>query len=295
MKQATTNRFIAEINAAYKRELLETMLKVILQSIDEKTAYSDDMLFITFYYEIYERNGKMIKPTETFLYKRINKVLLEILHNTKNKKDWYWMKNYILTSSIWYFKIDPNDKKSKFLWYNVFKWVDDETKIQSNILSEPMREIENKNILEWNKLINYSIDTNYKYEDVRQDVIKRGLKSEYTVKYLTQNVSISSTFNPLTHYDLSQYLTKLILICHEIDDKFHIDMERLFNINKETKENKKLGVIYMRGPVKKLERCYAKCLSDYREERFPTAAHVLDIVRCSLVFQDVSCMFTIYI
>eukprot|EP01084_Bolivina_argentea_P142409 250190_1 len=153
-----------------------------------------------------------------------------------------------------------------------------------------MRAIENKNISEWNKLISYNIKTNYKYENVRQDVITNGLKAEYTKEHLTQNVSISSTFNPLTHYDLSQYLTKLILICHEIDDQFHSDMEKIFDVNKETKENKKLGVVYMRGPVKHLSRCYAKCQSDYRDERFPTASHVLDIVRCSLIFEDVSSM-----
>eukprot|EP01083_Nonionella_stella_P006032 17453_1 len=46
----------------------------------------------------------------------------------------------------------------------------------------------------------------------------------------------------------------------------------------------------MRGPVKKLQRCYAKCQSDYRQEAFPTSAHVLDIIRCSLVFEDVPAM-----
>ncbi len=176
------------------------------------------------------------------------KVIAEILTDTNNKKDWYFLRNYILMSSIWFLKIDPFDKKSKFLWYNIFDLVDKETRTQSLKLSEPMKQIESANIAEWNKLINYTIPTKYKYENVRQDVIDRGLKSEYTAQHLTQNVSISATFNPLTHYDLSQYLTKLILICHEVDDNFHFDMEKIFDVNKETKENKKLGLVYMRGP-----------------------------------------------
>ena len=229
------------------------------------------------------------------IYQTIKKVILEILHDTNNKKDWYWMKNYILSSSIWYFKINIKDEKSKFLWYEVFKWVDNETNVQSQILSKPMRKIENKNISEWNKLINYDISTKYKFDNVRQDVIQRGLRSEYTAEHLTQNVSVSADFNPLTHYDLSQYLTKLVLICHEIDDQFQFDIQRIFDINKETKENKKLKLLYMRGPVKKLDRCYAKCMSDYREQKFPTSAHVLDIVRCSLIFEDVSCMVFVYL
>ena len=113
--------------------------------------------------------------------------------------------------------------------------------------------------------------------------------------HLIQNVSLSADFNPIVHYDLSQYLAQLILVCHEADDAFQEDIQTIFSVDKETKENKELGLLYKRGPVKRLERCYAKCQSDYRDERFPTAAHVLDIIRCSLVFHDVSCMFPVVI
>ena len=79
-----------------------------------------------------------------------------------------------------------------------------------------MREIEEKNEDEWQRFIKYDIKTNYQFDNVRQDVIRRGLTSEYTKDYLIQNVSLSAHFNPMVHYDLSQYLTKLILVCHAI-------------------------------------------------------------------------------
>ena len=199
--------------------------------------------------------------------------------------------NYILQSSIWYEKTDPNDIKSSILWYEVFKWVDAETRVQSAIVGTTMREIEEKNEDEWQRFIKYDIKTNYQFDNVRQDVIPRGLKADYTKDHLIQNVSLSAHFNPIAHYDLSQYLTKLILVCHEADDKFQRDIQKIFSVDKDTNENKELGVLYMKGPVKRLERCYAKCQSDYRDEKFPTAAHVLDIIRCTLVFHDVSCMF----
>ena len=41
-------------------------------------------------------------------------------------------------------------------------------------------------------------------------------------------------------------------------------MASIFSVDSDTKENKEMGVLYMRGPVKRLERCYAKCQSDYR-------------------------------
>ena len=176
----------------------------------------------------------------------------------------------------------------------MFEWVDAETKTQSAIVGKTMKEIEEKNEEEWKQFSQYDIETRYDPENVRQDVIPEGLKAKYTKDHLIQNVSLSADFNPMVHYDLSQYLSQLILVCHEADDDFQRDIQRIFSVDKETKKNKELGLHYKRGPVKKLERCYAKCQSDYREMAFPTAAHVLDIVRCSLVFNDVSCMLFSY-
>ena len=286
--RAITNNFITAIASIYKEEVLETMMQIIIQSIKQKVAYSDDILFICFQYEI-TKKGK--KPKETVLYETIRDVVVDILSHTEHKKDWYWMKTYILSSSIWYVKVDPNEEKSQFLWYEIFEWVELETRRQSMILSKPMRAIENKFLAQWTRLISYDVDTRYKEIGVRQDVVPGGLKSEYTAHQLTQHVPISATFNPLTHYDLSQYLTKLLLICHELNDQFHFDMEQIFEVDKDTKENRQLRCVYMRGPVKRLERCYAKCQADYRDCAFPTAAHVLDIVRCSLIFEDITCMF----
>ena len=190
--------------------------------------------------------------------------------------------------------MNHKELKYRILWYEVFEWVDAETKTQSGIVGKTMKAIEEEDQKEWQQFSQYNIETNYQFENVRQDVIPRGLKAEYTKEDLIQNVSLSADFNPMVHYDLSQYLSQLILVCHEADDKFQRDIQRIFSVDKETKKNKELGLQYKRGPVKKLERCYAKCQSDYREMAFPTAAHVLDIIRCSLIFSDVSGMLAVW-
>ena len=141
-----------------------------------------------------------------------------------------------------------------------------------------MREIENRHLAKWTKLISYDVETNYKNKKVWQDIIPNGLLPEYTANRLTQNVPISATFNPLTHYDPSQYLTKLVLICHEVDDQFHFDMEKIFNVNKETKE------------VKKLERCYTKCQDDNRKEAFPWAAAHSSLKMCHVCYVFIYCL-----
>eukprot|EP01083_Nonionella_stella_P255556 876990_1 len=282
-----SNQYLRDIAVAFKRELFEMLLRVLIRSIEEKTAYSDDMLYIAFYYEVHI-NKKL--PTHTVLYAAIKKAVIGILSDTTNKKNWFWLKQYLLKSSIWYFRMDPKDEKSQFIHYCLFEWLQHETTKQSKILSQPMRAMEDAHASEWNRLIQFDIETPFDGLSVRQDAIDGGFKSEYTKEHLTQTVSLSATFNPLLHYDLSQYLTKLVLICHEANDAFQSEVQRIFAIDKETKRNKTLKVAYQRGPVKRLQRCYAKCQSDYRDEAFPTSAHVLDIIRCSLVFSDVPAM-----
>ena len=76
--------------------------------------------------------------------------------------------NYLLESSIWYEKTDPNDIKSSILWYEVFKWVDAETHVQSAIVGDTMREIEEKNEEEWQRFIKYDIKTEYEFDNVRE-------------------------------------------------------------------------------------------------------------------------------
>ena len=268
-----------------KREVLEVILKVCVQSIRRRKAYSNDVLHIAYWFEV-EKEKK--KPTETVLFTVIEETVKKILADTTNKRDWFWLQSFLLSSPMWYEKQDPDDTKSGLLWDLMFQWVDDETKKQSAILSEPMRKIEETDKKQWERLMSYNIDS--KYPVARQDAIDRGLRSEHTIDELIQRVSLSASFNPIAHHDLQQYLTKLVMVAHECDDGFQRDIQKMFEIDTGTMENKKLKLLYQRGPVKRLERCYAKCQSDYRDEQFPTSAHVLDIIRCSLTFDDVESM-----
>ena len=277
--------FLSQMAQSVKKEVLEVLSKVCIQSIESRTAYSNDVLHIAYFFEV---NEKKIRPTETVLFKAIERTVKEILEDTTNKRDWFWLQSFLLTSPIWYEKQDPTDAKSGLLWDLMFEWVDTETKRQSAILSVPMRKIEETDEKEWQKLISYDIPS--KYAVVRQDAMKRGLRAEHSIEELIQTVSLSASFNPIAHHNLQQYLTKLVMVAHECDDGFQREIQRMFNIDTGTMENKEMKVLYQRGPVKRLERCYAKCQSDYRDEQFPTAAHLLDIIRCSLTFDDVSSM-----
>eukprot|EP01084_Bolivina_argentea_P255353 429470_1 len=94
--KAVSNTFLSEMTDVYKKEVLETLMRVTLKSIENKISFSDDILYIAFQYEV---NEKMRNPVDTVLYQMIKNVILGILSDTKNKKDWYFLKNYILSSS----------------------------------------------------------------------------------------------------------------------------------------------------------------------------------------------------
>ena len=86
---------LSALGAFLKSEVLEVILRIMARSIENRSAYSNDMLHIAFDYEV-NRKGRL--PTETLLFGIIKKTILEILKDTTNKKDWYWM--YVDTLSI---------------------------------------------------------------------------------------------------------------------------------------------------------------------------------------------------
>ena len=79
---------IKALGVFLKSEVLEVILRIMARSIENRSAYSNDMLHIAFDYEV---NEKKRLPKETWLFGIIKETILEILSDTENKKDWYWM------------------------------------------------------------------------------------------------------------------------------------------------------------------------------------------------------------
>eukprot|EP01084_Bolivina_argentea_P016679 31179_1 len=342
---------------------LKIMSKLICEIIRQKHAFSDDLLHIAWTYELNEmkQNGKTFRDTN--IWKTISETCLSVIQNS-NQKDWFWLKQYMLTSNIWYTDIkqkpetkqqeddvtdDKQDinyeeyaghglqmimtdeekseyaefnklldkqvlksfngdyqkekkyrteiwkkvyqneqkKKVKYLFYELLDIVCVESTNQSNWLKTPMNDIEKHNPSEWGELMTFNMKSTYKL-NCRQDIIPNGIKPQYTHDELTKKARPSSNFNVHHHYDVYEYLSKLVLTAHMVDDDFHNSIMNIFDINKKTRRcNNDEGIMYQRGPIKLLERCKAKTETDYRFEKWPTAAHVLDINRCALVFNDI--------
>jgi hypothetical protein len=78
-------------------------------------------------------------------------------------------------------------------------------------------------------------------------------------------------------YDLNVYLNKLICVARILDPEFQAAVAAVF-------EPLSPRPAFQPGPPKSLARCRAKAQADYAERAWPTAAHLLDVVRCSVTF-----------
>eukprot|EP01083_Nonionella_stella_P292263 994085_1 len=156
-----------------------------------------------------------------------------------------------------------------------------------------MGQLEKQSKTAWDELIKWDIATMLE-DKCRQDAVNGGVKPEHTKEYLTKKATSSVSFNVLDHYDYNEYLSKLVLTAHMVDDEYQKSIQDIFEIDRDTNMyvDEKTGdtIRYLRGPVKIMERCAAKAETDYRNEPFPTSANVLDINRCSLVFDKIDVM-----
>eukprot|EP01083_Nonionella_stella_P099629 280124_1 len=152
-----------------------------------------------------------------------------------------------------------------------------------NELRKEFEREEQDNAKNWNYVVNYSKDFTAQIDTrLRQDTIEFGVKARYSKKDIIQNMSDAASFNAIKFYDLEIYLNELMLRCGMMNDQFQNDVSSIFQ--------KEPGVSFRPGPLKTLDRCKIKTETDYYAEEFPNSACLLDIVRCTVSFDDFDAM-----
>eukprot|EP01083_Nonionella_stella_P270485 916014_1 len=290
------------------REFFEdTLLDLMNKIVRKKMIFSDDWLCLA--WKIEAKRGNVFQSE---LWKNMTAVCREIIQN-RDKRDWFFMKTCIIPSNLWFEKMNDD---GEYLYYELLRIVKDKSiglvaDLEENITSDG-----DKNKGAWTELITYEIPANklVKLQPLiingaveetviaRQDTIPNGLTSQYNKAMLDTNVS-NKSFDAATFYDHYVYLSTLSLLSQSVDDAFQASVRQVFNIKTEYGENigyiqdddakyeannEGIPVRYGRGPVKLLERARNKAQNDYMEESYPTAACVLDLNRCSLVFEDIT-------
>eukprot|EP01083_Nonionella_stella_P067897 179885_1 len=109
---------------------------------------------------------------------------------------------------------------------------------------------------------------------------KERYKEDMNSKYgLTAVDDVSR--EPIKNSFKNSYVDYVIKIGDKLQVPFQTAMRELFaNTNGE----------YCEAPVKKFERCLQKINYDYKDEKEPVGAHILDIVRCLVVYENMKDM-----
>ena len=304
---------------------LDKLVDYVCKVLTQKQSFSDDFLMLSYYYTLNKCSNENINVFDSKLWQTLMNTCNEIMQTT-NKRDWYFLHKYIVTSGLWLEKkssstattrTNNNEQKETEAkkiesWSNVankntlvsykiedllFDELVSKSKTELTKASKQLQQVSKKYAKEWKDLCAFggkNWDNKYAKRILsrvytRQDEIRNGIKSDFEKKNLLDQ--ISPDYNPLVFYDVEQYLPKLLSIAHMVDNEFHESIVEIFGIDLITKSNSKLGISgYKRGPVKLIDRCKAKVTNDYKDMNFPTSAHLLDMNRCLIEFENVSSM-----
>eukprot|EP01083_Nonionella_stella_P042732 115382_1 len=298
-----------------KPDTLNDIVDTIIIAMKKRAPFSDDILIIAWQYTLRKAQDSIFfNPLQSDLFLSIMDAFESILTNIKDKLGWSWVRNYLMKSTLWFRKHPDYDETAEdakkdsddaddgqenefdvkgVLFEEILVRVQREGKRQIELrLKNDLLAIKAKHNEDWNNMMRYNtrkVDSNslskYTVARARQDVIPKGLVPEYSDKsFFTFDCAVS--FNPRLHYDISLYLNELVMRANIIDQVFQKDVELL--VNKITNDLKLQDVLYKRGPVKAMERSKAKVEGEYFREDFPTAACLMDINRCTIMFVDVN-------
>ena len=251
--------------------------------------------------------------------KTLNKITKECLNinNINNIKNYTYFKNNLLNSNIWATMYgensshESNDNDNKDEDKNVKETV---SVVSGTTLFDEMASNMQSAMLEQEQLKLISLEKQYKQEfnslkhsirpwnlgqrnsisqnklvnryKNKQDFMndnennKRGIQAEKQINGLA--IDFESGFYGSNEYDYKVYLTNLLILAHDINPVFQNECKSFFN------DNNNISCKYTPAPVKTYGRCVVKSKLDYSNREWPHSAHILDYVRCSVVFDNIN-------
>ena len=286
-------------------KVMDTIVNVVSRLLESTMPISDDVLVLCWKYCLMIGNKEKCDKFLALLTTTV-KDSLNPKSDTK-ARDGAWFKEFLLNSNVWLMKQHNNKNNNK-------KENKDDVKTDNNnnneaksdsptkgLLYEEISDTANKqlefvkefikdnvvremkeNSKEFDVLVKYEMKLDNKIE-LRQDAIEYGIQSDYKEKDLWIMASHiqNKNFDCFQEYNLKNYLTKMLVTAHAINDSFQDEMRRMFKrINK--------CAVFMPAPVKLEERCQIKVQTDYNEIRYPSASALLDCIRCSITFDSCS-------
>eukprot|EP01084_Bolivina_argentea_P066264 120786_1 len=91
---------------------------------------------------------------------------------------------------------------------------------------------------------------------------------------------------PVSNSFKNAYIDFVLKVGEKLQIPFQKDMRELFEKNTNGQ--------YFEAPIKKFQRCLQKIDYDYKNETKPVGAHILDIVRCLVVYENITDLVAAY-
>ena len=216
----------------------------------------------------------------------------------QNARNYAWFRQYLLGSNIWSLPCaaggncgnDSKDNGSNVkVVYDVIEPTIDAilTKQQVFLYNSVINEMK-ENKLAWEKLsgLKEFRKINNVISDLRQDCIPNGILTEFSENELFKIAPLidNKHFDAFEEYNTKNYLSKCLIISQSVKSKFQNDMKNLFEEIDKT-------AIFQAAAVKLEERCIVKASVEYNLKEFPSVASILDLIRCSITFENVNSMF----
>ena len=186
-----------------------------------------------------------------------------LLWNVIKHRNHSWFRQNLLSSNIWLCNLSTSDEDSDDskerevnIAYQIVESLADKALLQqkqhiwNNVINEQKRDLDS-----WTKLTNYESFKTRKYNDIRHDCLKNGIKAQRNEENLylltTHMKSTKNNFDVFSEYTTKIYLTNCLLFAHSFNSTFQAIIKEFFT-------NDNTSCIYQSAPVKKYERCIIK-------------------------------------
>ena len=299
---------------------MDSLVTSIITLLKHKCPISDDLLILALEYSKTSKNDKLLNQLCQALSQVLQQCLDKQYQCPETKSfDYFWFKEYLLNSNIWLCSIgkksitnssssinDDDDSKEeqkqqrqtpshhKLLYHTIARNVVTEALVkQKEFIWESVENESKTNKDIWNGILNFNpkLKSN---TSLRQDTITNGIESQVKNEDIYPSVPLmdnNSNFDVFNEYDTKVYLTKCLVFAHRMNPKFQQDAQEFFNQYSKG-QSKQFSGFFQAAPVKLYQRCVVKSQTDYSLNRFPRCAHILDLLRCAMIFDTANDMLT---
>ena len=279
-----------------------------MKLLSSKMPISDEFLILCWQYvqiksnTNYASGGDNSDSVKEFIEALLSYVR-ECLTVEEDTRDYFYFQQFLqlLHNNIWFVKDYTNNK----LLFDRLNNLANQLLIEhKKCIWTSIQKAQKENKQDWNNLLNLDISPTDGVDStdaavLRQDKISNGIKPLRTEKdvnmittaleekifggknyaYGLHRLNQTKTFDLISECNDKIYLPRCISFAVENNVYFQSQMQDVFGSGSGK---------YQSGTVKSYDRCLIKSNTDYSNESFPRGACILDFLRCSVTYKNVS-------